>query len=317
MVTVFFSYAHEDARYRDELEKHLSALKRERLIEAWHDRRIGAGVGLHDEIARNLEAAQVILLLISPDFLASDYCYEREMTRALERHEKGEAVIIPVIVRPCDWEHSPFAGLRASPPDGKPITKFANLDDAYLAVTRDIREAVGRFGVAQPPHRPSVGGATTSQNPEPTLSRPRSSNLRVKREFSDHEKDTFLEDTFEFMANFFEESLAELVRRNPSITTNFRRLSRERFVVAVYRGGSKRASCQVYIRRGFGTPGIAFLESDAERGDAFNQLLSVSDDGYNLALKGIMPSMDGQAPEGLSQEGAAEHYWSVLVEHLQ
>jgi hypothetical protein len=99
---VFFSYAHEDEELRNRLAKHLSILKRQRLISAWHDRQIGAGKEWDREINEHLERAQIILLLVSAGFLASDYCYDIEMKRALERHEAKEARVIPIILKPVD-----------------------------------------------------------------------------------------------------------------------------------------------------------------------------------------------------------------------
>src|SRR5688500_16580070 len=101
MTLVFFSYSHKDEQLRDDLEVQLTMLKREGLIEAWHDRRIPAGSHLDDAISSKLEEAEVILLLASPDFLASEYCWGTEVRRAMERHEAGEAVVIPVVLRPC------------------------------------------------------------------------------------------------------------------------------------------------------------------------------------------------------------------------
>ena len=124
MVRVFFSYSHRDEDLRDELEIHLSALKRQGVIETWNDRRIGAGKDFEAEIDSNLESAQIILLLVSANFIASDYCYDIEMKRAMERHSNEEARVIPVILHPCLWERTPFGKLLATPPDGKPISKF-------------------------------------------------------------------------------------------------------------------------------------------------------------------------------------------------
>src|SRR5205085_5289211 len=95
-IELFYSYAHEDERLRKELEKHLALMKRQKLISAWHDRNIGAGTEWANEIDTHLNTARIILLLISPDFIASDYCYSIEMTRALERHKAGEARVIPI-----------------------------------------------------------------------------------------------------------------------------------------------------------------------------------------------------------------------------
>jgi hypothetical protein len=141
MATVFFSYSHADEALRDQLEKQLALLKRQGVIETWHDRRIGAGAEFAQEIDEHVNSDDIILLLVSSDFLDSDYCYEREMKRALERHEAGEAVVIPVILRPCEWTHAPFGRLNATPPDGRPITKFSDRDDALLEVVTAIRAA--------------------------------------------------------------------------------------------------------------------------------------------------------------------------------
>src|SRR3954464_6609931 len=117
MATIFFSYSHKDEALRDELETHLSMLNRQGFITTWHDRRIAAGDIVDPTISAHLESADVVLLLVSPDFLASDYCYDKEMSRALERHEAGECRVIPVILRPSDWHDAPFGKLLAAPKD--------------------------------------------------------------------------------------------------------------------------------------------------------------------------------------------------------
>src|SRR5215475_9706813 len=98
-VRLFYSYSHKDETLREELEKHLSLLKRQSVLHDWHDREISAGREWEGAINENLETADVILLLVSADFLASDYCYDKEMKRALEKYEVGEACVIPLIVR--------------------------------------------------------------------------------------------------------------------------------------------------------------------------------------------------------------------------
>lgn len=115
-VTVFYSYAHEDELLREQLEKCLSMLRRQGLISEWHDRQIAAGTEWAKEIDAYLETASVILLLVRSDFIASHYCYDIEMQRALERHARGEARVIPVILRPCEWREAPFAHLQVLPP---------------------------------------------------------------------------------------------------------------------------------------------------------------------------------------------------------
>src|SRR5688500_2898091 len=138
---LFYWYSHADELLRDELEKHLAMLRRQGVIEAWHDRRILAGDPIDQRISTELEEAGIILLLVSSDFLASNYCYDREMSRALERHAAGEARVIPVILRPCDWQHAPFGRRLATPRDGKPVVKWPSQDEGFLDVVRSIRAA--------------------------------------------------------------------------------------------------------------------------------------------------------------------------------
>jgi len=143
-IRLSYSYSHKDEALRDELEEHLSLLKRQGYIVGWHDRRIGAGKEWKDQLDKNLEEAQIILLLISPSFLASDYCYDIETKRALERHDKGEATVIPVLLRPVDvdWEGAPFARLQGLPIDLRPVTTWTNKDEAFKNIAQGIRRAI-------------------------------------------------------------------------------------------------------------------------------------------------------------------------------
>ena len=140
--SVFISYAHEDEQYREQLEKHLSLLQRQGYITTWHDRRIVAGEEWASEIESHLNTAQIILLLISPDFMVSNYCYSTEMQQAMERHERGEACLIPIILRPVDWQGAPFEKLQALPINGKPLSSWRNRDRAFLDVAQGIRKTI-------------------------------------------------------------------------------------------------------------------------------------------------------------------------------
>ena len=139
---VFCSYSRKDEKYLNELHTWLRGLELQRLIEWWHDREIVPGQEWREALDENLEAADVILLLISPDFIASDFAYEEEMRQAIARHERHEARVIPIIVRPADWEWAPFGKLQALPKDAKPITRWDDRDDAWFDVVRGIRRAI-------------------------------------------------------------------------------------------------------------------------------------------------------------------------------
>jgi hypothetical protein len=143
-LSVFFSFSHKDQDLRDKLQAHLSALERTGIVRSWHDRRIVPGTDWEGEIDKHLDEADIILLLVSADFLASNYCYEREMRRALERHEAGEAHVIPIILRPVDYGGTPVAKLQALPPGGFPVTaaSWENTDAALEQVARGVRQVI-------------------------------------------------------------------------------------------------------------------------------------------------------------------------------
>ncbi|WP_437971620.1 AAA family ATPase [Sorangium sp. So ce260] len=142
-IRLFFSYSHKDEALRDELETHLALLKREGLLQSWHDRRIGAGAEWAGQIDKNLDEAEMILLLVSADFLASDYCFDIEVKRALAHHDAGQACVIPVILRKTDWQSAPFAKLLALPKDARPVTLWHDRDDAWTDVVLGIRREIG------------------------------------------------------------------------------------------------------------------------------------------------------------------------------
>ncbi|HYT42829.1 MAG TPA: TIR domain-containing protein, partial [Methylomirabilota bacterium] len=141
-IEIFFCYAREDEDLRKGLEKQLRALKRQGLIDFWHDREIAPGLEWESEIDKHLNTAQVILLLISPDFMDSDYCYSVEMKRAMQRHELGDARVIPIILRPVYWQGAPFGKLQALPADAKPVKSWGDLDEAFFNIAEGIRIVV-------------------------------------------------------------------------------------------------------------------------------------------------------------------------------
>jgi hypothetical protein len=143
-VKIFFCYAHEDEDLLNTLKTHLRPLQRTGLIDVWYDRDISGGARWEEEINTHLNEADIILLLVSSDFMDSDYCYGKEMQQALERDQRGEAQVIPIILRPTHWQETPFGMLQALPKDGIPVTdnRWNSRDDAFYNVTEGIKRVV-------------------------------------------------------------------------------------------------------------------------------------------------------------------------------
>ena len=139
---LFYCYAHEDKTLRDELDVHLTGMKRLNLIKVWYDREILAGTNWEQEINTHLSTAHIILLLVSARFLASDYCYGIEMQKALQRDAAGTARVVPILLRPVDWEDAPFSHLQILPTGAKPVTRWTDHNDAFEDVAKELRKVV-------------------------------------------------------------------------------------------------------------------------------------------------------------------------------
>lgn len=316
MASVFFSYSHKDEGLRDQLEAHLALLKNQGLITAWYDRRIVAGDEVDEQIFSKLETADIILLLVSSDFISSPYCYSREMARAMELHEAGQARVIPVILRHCMWHAAPFGKLMAAPKDGKPVSSWPDRDEALADVAKEVSKAVQAMGARAPEHLiaapPAVNKIQTSGI------QPRSSNLRLKKEFTEKERDDFLRATFDFMCRFFEGSVEAIGERNPDVTGTFERIDSRRMAAVLYRGGKKIAECSVRQEGLSRNNGIAFSHDATGSYGSFNEMLSVEADDQSMYMKSMGMAWSGVGREKqLSSEGAAELYWDLFIRNAQ
>ena len=158
-LTVFYSYAHEDEALRDKLEEHLSSLQAQGLISEWYDRQIVAGTEWAYAIDSHLQTASIILLLISPAFMASDYCVSIEMQQAMERHRLGDARVIPIILQPTEWYDAPFGILQCLPPDARPVTTWDNPEDAFKEISQGLSRVIEDMNLlfsSRGPGRPSA-----------------------------------------------------------------------------------------------------------------------------------------------------------------
>ena len=323
MASLVFSYAHVDEALRNELEKHLSPLQRMGRISTWHDRRIVPGEEFAGQIDQHFGDADIILLLISSDFIASDYCYQIEMSNALQRHERGEAVVIPVILRPCAWRQLPFGKLLAATVDGKPIAQFPSFDEGFVQVAEAVSRALDKLGAssvqALSAVQPFLARPTDASFSIGSSSGPRSSNLALPRSFTDLDRDRALREGFDYLARFFENSLEELRQRNPGLETNFHRRDADAFESTAYREGRQATHCGIWRgRRGNGLGDICFSSSGISESSC-NESMSIAE---NSQLIGFRPLMGGGGVGGrrdqlLTNEGMAEHLWNLFVTPLK
>lgn len=322
MATLVFSYSHADEDLRNELEKHLSPLKRMGRIATWHDRRIVPGEEFEGQIDHHFSVANVILLLISSDFIASDYCYQIEMTDSLLRHERGEAVVIPVILRPCAWHQLPFGKLLAATVDGKPISQFPNYDDGFVQVVNAVSRALDKLKTKT--SRAATARLPTSSPAVDSIlsigrSTPRSSNLAIPKGFTDLDRDRACRDGFDYLARFFENSLDELKKRNEGLETDFHRRDADAFACSIYQHGSKMCHCGIWRNsRGTGLGDICYSQDGISQ-NSFNESMSIADNAQVLGFRPLMGGgMLGQQREQLlTDEGMAEHFWEMFVSPLK
>jgi hypothetical protein len=158
-VEIFLSYSHKDERLLGDLRDHLAPMKRDGLITDWHDRRIVAGDDWSQVIGEALDRCRIVLLLVSSSFFASDYATGVEVGAALRRHRAGEARVIPVILRPVDWQGSELSRLQALPTNAKPVTEWRDRHQAFRDVAGGVRAAIMRLASDPLPSRP--GGVDT------------------------------------------------------------------------------------------------------------------------------------------------------------
>jgi hypothetical protein len=181
----FISYSHQDATMLSHFHKHLAQLKRDNILEAWTDEAIPAGGKIDKKVSAALNNSGLFLALLSPDYIDSRYCYEKEFEKALEREDKGEMIIVPVILQPCDWHNTPFQQFKALPKDGKPVSSWENINTAFLDVVQELRRLI-QYNI-----NPIITEAETKN----TTTLP-SRNYKVEKDFDSIEKLQFVETSF-------------------------------------------------------------------------------------------------------------------------
>ena len=279
----FISYSHHDADVLSHLLDHLAVLRREEYIKEWYDRKILPGDDLDDKINEELEKADLILLLISPKFIASDYCVGREMKRALERNEAKKARVVPIIVESCDWElmHD-LRRLKAIPKDGHPISKWSNPDDAYLDIVRELRFII---------------------------------DAKVPRGFNELDRSKFRDAAFLTIKEYFKQEVNKIHTVN-GLRGRFVFRSKTSFGTTVINRSFQHQTAHITVHRrssGFAIGDIYYsFQEDAPRHTAVKGYFNVSSDGYEQFLVSTIPGFSEDS-RLLNPDQAAKYLWRQFI----
>jgi hypothetical protein len=312
---LFISYSHHDADLLGELRVHLRPYERSGVVEPWFDGFLIPGDDFDKEVRKALAASDFIGLLVTPRFLASDYCVDVEMEDAIRRHLEGKARVVPIIAKPCAWKTTSLSKVLATPTDGLPITKWSDADEAWEIVGRDLAKAAGADS-AKPRAAPAMSAARADvvreRTPPPLqagFSLPRSSKP------TDQDIDDFRHEAFDRIAQLFELSLS---RVGDGVTGRFRRLDANRFTVTLYRNGTKTTSCTIFTGGDFfGSRGIAYNGKDDGATNTMSEELVVEVGEQGLGLVTHMGRAFGRGEDKpMTPDNGAAHLWKLLTERL-
>jgi TIR domain len=306
----FISYSHRDAKALQRLHVHLATLKREKKITAWYDREILAGANIDNEIDLNLGEAEIFLALVSPDFLASNYCYDQEMEKALERHSSGTMRVIPIILEPCDWKSTPLGNLKALPNDGAPISTWTNENVAYLDVVTELRRLSSPQTIltTEKVAKDELGPETSSRETR---------RYRIKKEFDAIDRDEFREQTFKTVRDFFRQSVDELNGVDDTIRARFEKMSDLSFSCTVLNKANRNREAHITVHadtsNSFGGE-ISYSFGRRAPANTANGFIQVKASEYELYLRLDNFAMGrSRGAEQLSAAQVADALWLEFI----
>ncbi|VFU17681.1 TIR protein [Methylocella tundrae] len=303
----FLSYSHADEKALERLHKHLAVLKREGTLPTWSDHAILAGDRLDGVISAQLERSQIFLALVSPDYLASQYCYDKEFARALELAAAGRMRIVPVILEPCDWLSSPFKDFAALPKDGQPISGFTNPNNAYLNVVVGLRRLI------------EVPGNGTSAPADGIASPGQARRPRIKQDFDSIQRAEYADRAFTTIRDYFRASCAELAQIGDDLRSKFEDIDATAFTCSVVnRAKRQRGEAHITVHncksRNVGFGDISYVNQPHAERNTSNGSIRVTNDDYQLFLNMDHYGMSsGRDRERTTPEQAAETLWGEFV----
>lgn len=274
----FISYSHKDSEYLDHLHTHLAILRREGRINAWYDREILAGDAFDNVILNELLQSELFLALVSPYFLGSNYCYEKEMAKAIELQQQGKLRIVAIILEPCEWMHTPLRQFKVVPKDGLPVAEWQNKNSALFDVVTEIRRILDKV---------TENGLSISKV-NPIQPKPQPPKYKIKRQFDSIEKSEFLENCFASMKDFFQRKIEE-IKSVDGLNARYKDISPNGFTCVVLNRmlQNRQGAVTVYIKSSgvmnLGDLSFSYTENSAT--NSANGFFNVTADDYDLWLK--------------------------------
>jgi len=307
----FISYSHKDENYLERLKVHLAQMKREGLINDWTDREIHAGGSLDSLIKEALASSELFLALLSPDYISSDYCYDKEFEKAQKMQDIGKLIIVPIIVEPCDWQKTPFGKLKALPKDGKAISEWTNQNLAFLNVIDQLRQ------LTQPTKSSAFFEARLEGETKKLMK-----NYKVKKFFSEVDNFSFKESSFEVIKNYFNSSILEL-NSVENLQASFTNENKGYFTCLISnRANSQNSFITVQMgnetRQMFGDLSYSFSDKISTNSVPMNKVFSVGNDEYEQywTKSTYIFSSHNQVNDRITAHQVAEQIWNDFISQV-
>lgn len=301
---VFISYSHVDSALLDRLHRHLAQLQRDGSLDGWYDREITAGARFDREIDNELAQADIFLACASPDYIASEYCMDKELQAALEREENGKLVIVPVVFEPCEWRETALGKFKAVPKDGKAVSEHTNPNIALLDVASELRRLASQLNA--PLEIKSAGGPVGEH--EISLG---ANRYRIKKEHDALNKRDFIDSAFAEIFKFFEASAQELASIQ-DIEARLTPILGDSFACTVINRGLQRGFETLHVRKGGSFGAIDILYGERNSSSTSNGGFGLGSDDYELFLRPTMFNFR-QENEKVSARQAAQMLWDDLL----
>jgi hypothetical protein len=303
----FISYSHKDEKYLERLKVHLAPMKRENLIAEWTDQEIHAGSGLNNIIGHALASSELFLALISPDYISSDYCYNKEFETAQKMQNDGILKIVPIIVEPCDWKQTPFGNLKALPKDGKAVSEWTNPNNAFLNIIDELRRLTQPTKSSIPFEDNSNGKKLVTKN------------YKIKKHFSEVDRYNFKESSYEEIKKYFYSSISE-INSVENLQARFTFDGKGHFTCIISnRANSQSSFLTIQIgteaQRHFGDLSYSFSETVATNTIQIDRIFSIENDEYMQFWTRNLHSFNfsNQTKYPLSAHQVAEIIWNDFI----